>query len=389
MGIFSWLKPKTLIKKTTYQELGTYQARFTGFGNNIYESDVIRSCIRPLAEHSSKANAVVSSRDPQKKKELEKLINENPNVYMNGKDFLSKVRTRLEVLNTAFILITRDDTGKCIGLYPVPYSDFVAVEYNNNIYIEFHFLGTAARTLTFAWEDLAVLRKDYLNSDIAGDSNNAILHKLELIHVTDQGIENAVKATANLRGILKNTKGMLNPEDIKKQKDIFVRDYLNLGNAGGIASLDASQEFTPIEMKPTVTGWETLEAFRKDVQRYYGVSDSIIHSDYTEEQMEAFYDARIEPFLVALSLELTRKIFTERERGYDNQIVYESNRIQYASTKTKLSLVQMVDRGAMTPNEWRSIFNLAPVEGGDVPIRRLDTAEVVTTNETTKNEEEE
>lgn len=388
MGIFSWLKPKTLIKKTTYQELGTYQARFTGFGNNIYESDVIRSCIRPLAEHSSKANAVVSSRDPQKKKELEKLINENPNVYMNGKDFLSKVRTRLEVLNTAFILITRDDTGKCIGLYPVPYSDFVAVEYNNNIYIEFHFLGTAARTLTFAWEDLAVLRKDYLNSDIAGDSNNAILHKLELIHVTDQGIENAVKATANLRGILKNTKGMLNPEDIKKQKDIFVRDYLNLGNAGGIASLDASQEFTPIEMKPTVTGWETLEAFRKDVQRYYGVSDAIIHSDYSEEQMEAFYDARIEPFLVALSLELTRKIFTERERGYDNQIVYESNRIQYASTKTKLSLVQMVDRGAMTPNEWRSIFNLAPVEGGDVPIRRLDTAEVVTTNETTKNEEE-
>lgn len=181
---------------------------------------------------------------------------------------------------------------------------------------------------------------------------------------------------------------MLNPEDIKKQKDIFVRDYLNLGNAGGIASLDASQEFTPIEMKPTVTGWETLEAFRKDVQRYYGVSDAIIHSDYTEEQMEAFYDARIEPFLVALSLELTRKIFTERERGYDNQIVYESNRIQYASTKTKLSLVQMVDRGAMTPNEWRSIFNLAPVEGGDVPIRRLDTAEVVTTNETTKNEEE-
>ena len=212
--------------------------------------------------------------------------------------------------------------------------------------------------------------------------------KLELIHVTDQGVGNAVKATANLRGILKNTKGMLNPEDIKKQKDIFVRDYLNLENEGGIASLDASQEFTPIEMKPTVTGWETLEAFRKDVQRYYGVSDAIIHSDYTEEQMEAFYDARIEPFLVALSLELTRKIFTERERGYDNQIVYESNRIQYASTKTKLSLVQMVDRGAMTPNEWRSIFNLAPVEGGDVPIRRLDTAEVVTTNETTKNEEE-
>ena len=37
-------------------------------------------------------------------------------------------------------------------------------------------------------------------------------------------------------------------------------------------------------------------------------------------------------------------------------------------------MVAMVDRGALTPNEWRQMFNLAPVEGGDKPIRRLDTA---------------
>ena len=39
-------------------------------------------------------------------------------------------------------------------------------------------------------------------------------------------------------------------------------------------------------------------------------------------------------------------------------------------------MVAMVDRGAMTPNEWRFLFNMAPVEGGDTPIRSLDTAEV-------------
>lgn len=92
--------------------------------------------------------------------------------------------------------------------------------------------------------------------------------------------------------------------------------------------------------------------------------------------MEAFYESRIEPFLVALSLELTRKIFTKREQGFDNHVVYESNRMQYASNATKLAMVALVDRGALTPNEWRQIFNLAPVEGGDVPIRRLDTATV-------------
>ena len=56
----------------------------------------------------------------------------------------------------------------------------------------------------------------------------------------------------------------------------------------------------------------------------------------------------------------------------------------------------MVDRGAMTPNEWRSILSLGPIEGGSKPIRRLDTAlvkeemslmkEVMTMNKTEKRE---
>jgi len=44
--------------------------------------------------------------------------------------------------------------------------------------------------------------------------------------------------------------------------------------------------------------------------------------------------------------------------------------------KTKLNLVQFVDRGMMTPNEVRVILNLGPIEGGSVPVRRLDTAPI-------------
>ena len=51
----------------------------------------------------------------------------------------------------------------------------------------------------------------------------------------------------------------------------------------------------------------------------------------------------------------------------------DSTSLQYASMASKLNLVQMVDRGALTPNEWRQILNLSPIEGGDKPIRRLDT----------------
>ena len=371
---------KFVQKYSRWKELGTYNSIFSSFGKDIYKSEIVRSCIRPLAEHTSKANVKCTD------KRIEKLLNVNPNMYMNGKDFLYKVRTKLEIKNTAFIYIGRDDTGKAFSFYPVPYSYFEAVEYQNGLFIKFHFAGNETRELVLPWEDLAVVRKDYNDSDISGDENSAILNTLELINTTNQGIANAVRATANLRGILKSTKAMLSPEDIKKNKETFVKDYLSLENEGGIASLDSTQEFTPIKMEPTITNYAQMKEFRENVYRYFGVNDSIVMSDYTESQMEAFYESRIEPFLVALSLELTRKLFSKKAQGHDNHVVYESNRMQYASNATKLAMVALVDRGALTPNEWRQIFNLAPVEGGDVPIRRLDTAAV---DEPKEKEEEE
>lgn len=360
---------------TRWQELGGYTSMFPAFGGDLYKSYIVRSCIRPLADHTSKANCRCSNRS------IERILNTSPNMYMTGKDFLAKIRTLLELKNTAMIYIDRDDRGRAISFYPVPYNSFEAWEYGGELFIKFTFLGDAARSLVLPWADLAVIRKDYNRSDIAGDDNSPILALLDLINVSDKGVANAVKATANLRGILKSTKGMLSEKDKEEQKNAFVREYLNLENAGGIASLDSTQEFTPITMNPTVANFEQMKEFRENVYRYFGVSDQIVMSSYTEDQMEAFYEARIEPFLVALSLELTKKAFTERERGYGAFIMYESNRIQYASTSTKLKMVQMVDRGALTPNEWRSVFNMAPIDGGDKPIRRLDTEIVNEYNE--------
>jgi hypothetical protein len=264
--------------------------------------------------------------------------------------------------------------GKCIGLYPVPFQRFDAVEYMGRLYIKFYFLSGS--NLTASWEDLAVLRKDYYKSDISGDGNESVFQLLDLINVTNQGISNAVKSSANIRGILKSTKAMLSPEDLKTNRNKFVNDYMSLDNEGGIASLDATQDFTPITMNPVTANFAQMKEFRENVYRYYGVNDAIITSDYDEKQLEAFYESRIEPFLVALSLELTNKIFTDRQRGFENEILFESNRLQYASNTTKLAMVALVDRGALTPNEWRQMFNLSPVDGGDQPIRRLDTAQV-------------
>ena len=53
--------------------------------------------------------------------------------------------------------------------------------------------------------------------------------------------------------------------------------------------------------------------------------------------------------------------------------MFESSALTFASMKTKLNLVQFVDRGIMTPNEVRGYLNLVPIEGGDSALLRKDT----------------
>lgn len=367
---------------TQFQEIGTYKSYFGSFGNNIYMSDDVRSCIRALSEHTSKANPRCTD------KNVYNLLSLRPNKFMNGKDFLAKTRNLLEIYNTAFIFIDRDQRGHTVALYPIPYQTFEAVQYKGDLYVQFQFAGVGVQKLTVPWADLAVLRKDYLMSDIAGESNAPLLGTLDIQRTLDQGLQNAVKSTSNLRGILKSTKGMLSPEVLKEQKDNFVRDYMNIDNSGGIASLDATQEFKEINIKPTTASAEEQKAYTDRVYRYFGVNEKIIKSNYTESDYDAFYESRIEPFLVALSLELTYKIFTERERAFGNEVWYESNRLQFASAKTKISMVALVDRGLMTPNEYRALFNMSPYDGGDEFVLRLDTSKTGDTTEGGSSESE-
>ena len=110
------------------------------------------------------------------------------------------------------------------------------------------------------------------------------------------------------------------------------------------------------------------------IYNFFNTNEKIIQSKYNEDEWTAYYESEIEPFAMQLAGEYTRKLFSRRERGFGNKIIFESSSLQYASLSTKMDLVQMVDRGAMTPNEWRSILSLGPIEGGSKPIRRLDTA---------------
>jgi len=346
---------------TTWREIGTYSSHFYPYSGNVYDNAVARTCIHTLAEHTSKANAV-ARQDPA----LEKLLRVRPNVYMNGKDFLYKCRTLYEVNNVVFVYLNRDDRGKVISLYPIPHCPAEALEVSGKLYIRFTFADSTK--LTASWDDLLRVPKHFNKSDIFGDTNDALTTDLDLLSTTGQGMANAIKSTANLRGILKSTKAMLTDDDVKKQKDRFVSDYLSLENKSGIAMLDSTVDFKAVDVKPEIATYEHVGQLRDNIYRYYGVSEEAIQGKLFGDAWEAFYDSAIEPFLIALGLELTFKVYTDRQRGFGNEVLFESSRMQYMSMTDKLKLVQLVDRMTLLPNELRAIMNLPPVPWGDEPL---------------------
>ena len=381
--MFNFFK-KIKAKLQTWREFGGFRSIFTNFGADMYASAIVRSCIRVLAEYSSKADPATS------KPKLTQMLKYNPNMFMSGSDFLYKIRVMLEVQNTAFILIDRDGSG-IHGFYPVAYTSFETLK-DTQGFIYIRFTLNNGSEFVAPWEDLLVLRKDYYKSDIAGDNNLPILSDLEMINTTNQALANAVKATSNLRGIIKyQATGGLSAADLKKKKDDFIESYTSSDDNAGIGALDRSMDFIPVELKPLTATWSQMREYRENIYRYFGVNDDVLQSKMTGDQAQIFYEAKIEPFLIQLSLEMARKIFSDNEISRGNFIKYQSSAIQWISMTEKLNMKQYIDIGALTRNEWREMMNLAPLPGGDVPIMRLDTQPLDgdDENDDDSNEEEE
>jgi HK97 family phage portal protein len=382
---------KNPTSQTWFELLNSYST-ITKWSGNIYQSDIVRSAIRPKVNAISKLNPKHIRGSGEKMKINPdvniKLILNKPNPYMSMQDFLMKMTWQREINHNAFAYVRRDDNGVPMEIYPVPYSSIKLIDFDGEMFFEFRFSLTGNK-MTVGYADLIHLRKDFNEHDIFGDSGyNAMKDIMEVQTTTDQGIVNAVKNSAIIKWILK-FKSVLQPEDVELQVDEFVKNYLSIENGGkGAAASDPRYELEQVKNDNFVPNAAQTEKTKQRIYDYFAVNDNIVQSKYSEDEWNAFYESEIEPVIIQLSNAFTNVFFTRNQQGFGNQIVFEASNLAYASMSTKLNLLQMVDRGAMTPNEWRLVLNLGAIEGGDKPIRRLDTA-LVDENAKKSNDDEE
>ena len=155
---------------------------------------------------------------------------------------------------------------------------------------------------------------------------------------------------------------MLKPEDLKKNKEQFIQDYLNLENESGIVALDSKAEFQTIDLKPITLDKEQLKQVNYNIFDYFGISEKIINNDFDENQWNAFYEGVIEPRAIQLSDEFTRKIFSPRAIKEGHRISFTANRMQYASLQTKTKLIhELAPYGMLRVDEGREIIDLPPL----------------------------
>lgn len=375
MGLFSKFKNATKVSR--FQMVTDRGNGFYAWNGKLFESDIVRACIRPRVKAMGKLVAKHIRVDATGLKinpePYIRFLLEEPNPFMTGQMLQEKVTNQLALNNNAFILIIRDEFGYPCELYPIPCNMVEAIyNFSGELFLKFYFNN--GKTATFPYTEIIHLRDDFNDNDIFGENpGKALSGLMNVVCTIDQGVIKAIKNSGIVRWLLKYSNS-LRPEDLKKNVQDFVDNYLSVEtNTFGAAGVDAKVDAERIEPKDYVPNAAQTDRTTQRIYSFFNTNDKIVQSKYTEDEYNSYFEARIEPDALQWAGEYTRKLFTRRERGFGNKIIFEASNLQCASLTTKLALVAMVDRGALTPNEWRETMNLAPTEGGDEPIRRLDT----------------
>lgn len=344
-----------------------YEPAFHRFGGNIYESELVRAAIGAIATQISKLAVTVEG---SAKPSLQVKLRHGPNQLETWSQFLYRLATILYVHNTAFIIPVFDDFGEVSGIFPALPEKCEVVTYGDTLYLRYKFSWGEWAAIEF--DSCGLLTRFQYRSDMFGESNRALLPTMELINIQNQGIQEGVKSAATYRFMAKLS-NFSKAEDLKKERQRFTEENFGKDSKSGGLLLfpNTYQDVKQIEVKPFVSDADTMKIVKDSVFEYFGVNEAVLTNTAYGDNWAAFYEGVVEPFAIQFSETMTRMLFTFLEQSQGNRVFATANRLQYMTNADKLNVsAQMLDRGIMSINDVREIWQLPPVDGGDARIIR-------------------
>lgn len=369
MGLFERIfkhdreSEKALHTYTVFTELNGYKPVFRSWGGEIYESELVRAAIDARARHISKLKPLIRG---AARMGLQNKMKHAPNEWQTWSQFLYRVSTILDVKNTAIIVPVYDADLNVTGYFPVMPEKCEVVEYKGEPWIRYDFRNGQKAAIEMRL--CAVLTKYQYHHDFFGDTNVALNETMKLIDINRQAVEAAVQNSASY-SFMAQTDNFTDPDDLERERVRFSKKNLakDADDGGLILFPNTYKNIQQIKYSPYTVNADEAAQIEKNVFQYFGVNDDVMQNKANGDQLDAFYNGAIEPFAIQFSEAMTRAMFTLRERSNGSELLLSANRLQYMSTTAKISMAQqLMDRGVMTINEARELFNYPPVENGDI-----------------------
>lgn len=366
-----------------FKELEFYKPAWRTWNGALYESELVRAAIDSIARHSSKLKISFEG-DAQIK--FKTHASQRPNDWQTWSQFLYRVASILYVQNNCLIIPIFDNMGDRVGLFPIMPSDasIVVAKDSGVEYIRFTY---RKKKLAIELKYVGILNRFQLKDELFGEDNKALGPTLGLIDLENQGVAEAIKSSASYR-FMARLVILAKDEDLVKEKENFNKTNFSQGaDSGGLLLFNKNfEDIKQIQSNPYTLKSDELDHIRTNVFNYFGVNEDIIQNKAYGDKFTAFYEGCIEWFSIQLSEVITEMVFTPEQQSYKNKVLFTSSRLAFMSNNEKLQISEkLLDRGVLSVNEVREIWNLPPIEDGDEHYIR---GEYKNTDELADTEEE-
>lgn len=353
--------------RDTFTTLTAYRPTFTSWRGAIYESDLVRAAIDARARHISKLKVEAFG---SAKPGLQAKLRQGPNAWQTWSQFLYRTSTILDIHTTAVIVPVLDQYYQVTGYFPVLPNKCEVIEFEGEPWLRYEF--TKGQRAATPMRDCAVLTKYQHKSDFFGDGNHALDETMKLVHLNNEGIEEAVKNSAHIR-FIGQVNNFTKAEDLNKEQSRFSAENFRNNDSPLLLFPNSYTNIKQVDSHPYTVDAPQMELIKTNVANYFGVNERVMQNSANADELDAFFNGAIEPFAIQFSEAMTKAAFTERERAQGSYIMANANRLQYMSTSAKVQMAkELGDRGALLIDEIRELFNYGPLPGGAgqvAPIR--------------------